>query len=234
MIDLTQRSLKKELLDGENIPFPHIVQNMKELNKVNTLLGGHNITIQGVKKLIENKTSRKINICEIGCGGGDNLSAINRWNKTKDYHLEFVGIDIKKECIDFARVQYPELNVQWIIKDYADVEFQEKPDIIFTSLFCHHFNNEQLVNMFEWLSFNSRLGFFINDLHRHPIAFYAIKTLTGLFSNSYLVKSDAPLSVARGFTRAELESIVLKAGIKKYSLKWKWAFRYLLVCKKFE
>ncbi len=60
MIDYSQRSNKKEILDRDDIPFADIEQNMKELNFINTHLGGHTITIEGFKKFIK-KT--KISFC---------------------------------------------------------------------------------------------------------------------------------------------------------------------------
>jgi hypothetical protein len=66
-------------------------------------------------------------------------------------------------------------------------------------------------------------------LHRHPVAYYSIKALTNLFSGSYLVKNDAPLSVLRAFRKKELQNLLLAAGIKNYSLRWKWAFRWQLI-----
>lgn len=78
---------------------------------------------------------------------------------------------------------------------------------------------------------NSTTGFFINDLQRHPLAYYSIKWITSLFSKSYLVKNDAPLSVARGFTKKEWIEIFRSAGISNFSIKWKWAFRYLITCR---
>lgn len=232
MINLSVRSAKKELLDGDHIPFPDIQQNMKELNTVNTLLGGHAITIKGVKSICEKHPGKKITICEIGSGGGDNLQAIEKWCRKKSINAHFIGIDIKKECTAYAAQRYPQLNASWLTSDYADISFTEKPEVIFSSLFCHHFSNEQLVKMLQWMETNSTKGFFINDLHRHPLAFYTIKGLTRLFSRSYLVKNDAPLSVARGFVRKDWITLLEKAGIHKYTLAWKWAFRYLLVCNK--
>jgi hypothetical protein len=76
---------------------------------------------------------------------------------------------------------------------------------------------------------NSNIGFFINDLHRHSLAYYSIKWLTALFSGSYLVKNDAPLSVARGFKKKEWDNIFKAAGISNYKIQWKWAFRYLIL-----
>ena len=51
MIDLRHRSYEKELMDGDNIPFSAMQQTLKELNAVNTWLGGHAITLKAVKGL---------------------------------------------------------------------------------------------------------------------------------------------------------------------------------------
>ncbi len=227
MIDFKHRSLQKELLDSDAIPFEDIRQNMQELNIINTLLGGHSITIKGVKALLK-ETNNSSTICEIGCGGGDNLLAIN----SKIQNIQPIGIDIKKECIDTAKQNYPSINAQWIASDYRKATLNQVPTIIFSSLFCHHFTNEQLVEQLKWMNQNSKIGFFINDLHRHPLAYYSIKLITKLFSKSYLVKNDAPISVLRGFKRKEWENIFKEAGISNYSIQWKWAFRHLIIVHK--
>ena len=49
MIDYSHRSYGKELLDGKNIPFEDIAENMRELEFINSHLGGHSITIKGFK-----------------------------------------------------------------------------------------------------------------------------------------------------------------------------------------
>ena len=225
-MNLSARSYTKELLDGNNIPFIDIMQNMKELNVINTWLGGHDITIQGLKVLCGNKKS--INICEIGCGGGDNLHAIANWGKKNNVTINCTGIDIKEECIDYAKQQWNHAPAKWIVSDYIKAVFEENPDIIFSSLFCHHFTEEELVQQLRWMKANSVKGFFINDLQRHVLAYHSIKLLTKAFSSSYLVKNDAPLSVTRGFKKTEWDNIFAKAGIKHYNIQWKWAFRYLI------
>ena len=45
MINLRKRSYQKELMDGNDIPFEVMAQTLKELNIVNSKLGGHSITI---------------------------------------------------------------------------------------------------------------------------------------------------------------------------------------------
>jgi len=222
---LKKRSYKKELLDHDNIPFEDIKQNLKELNTINTLLGGHSITLDGIKKLLPN-TTKEIQITEIGCGGGDNLAYLQK--KLKG-NIKFTGVDLKETCINFAKETYP--SIDFICSDYRLLKLDKKPDIIFSSLFCHHFTNEQLIEQFKWLQANTRKGFIINDLQRHPLAYSSIKLLTQLFSKSYLVKNDAPLSVARGFHKKELNELMKTANICNFEILWKWAFRYLVVAK---
>lgn len=223
------RSNQPELLDGGNIPFADIKRNMQELDFINTWLGGHAITLAGVKALARDQ--KKLRICEIGCGGGDNLAAIGRWAARKEIDITYIGIDINAACIAVAKERLPSANTQLITSDYRAVQFDVLPDIIFSSLFCHHFADEELVKQMQWMQRNSRIGFFVNDLHRHPAAYYSIKWLTAAFSNSYLVKNDAPLSVLRGFSRSEWKEILKNAEIDDCSLHWKWAFRWLIVKK---
>jgi 2-polyprenyl-3-methyl-5-hydroxy-6-metoxy-1,4-benzoquinol methylase len=232
MPDLSHRSYEKELLDRNDIPFNDIKRNMQELEVINARLGGHAITLEGLKQILQGK-KEPFSICEIGCGGGDNLKVISYWCNKRKISVKLSGIDINNDCIEYAGENCRELrSVQFIASDYRQVEFRDnKPEIIFSSLFCHHLNDEQFVDMLLWCKRNSGRGFFINDLHRNLVAWFSIKLLSRLFSKSYLVKHDAPLSVKRGFKRKELAGLLQKAGIRNYRIQWKWAFRWLIVIK---
>jgi 2-polyprenyl-3-methyl-5-hydroxy-6-metoxy-1,4-benzoquinol methylase len=232
MTSFQERSYQKELLDGTNIPFDDIKRNMQELDFINRKLGGHDITLDGIVALIKNQMffNQRLTIVEIGCGGGDNLRAIRNWAERIRLPVQLKGIDINPECIEYARQQKRNRAIEFIVSNYKDVYFEQKPDIIFSSLFCHHFDEDELVFMLHWMRENSGIGFFINDLHRHWLAYYLIKVLTWMFSRSYLVKNDAPLSVRRGFTREEWNRIFDIAGIGTFSIQWRWAFRWLITC----
>jgi 2-polyprenyl-3-methyl-5-hydroxy-6-metoxy-1,4-benzoquinol methylase len=201
---------------------------MRELNNINSWLGGHRVTLAGFRRLLGSR--RQVTVCEIGCGGGDNLLAIYKWCLKRNISVRLVGIDYNSDCIEIARQVLPAENSQLLISDYRQAVFSDtgKPDIIFSSLFCHHFTDPELVTMLGWMRANARAGFFINDLHRHFLAFYSIKLLTRIFSKSYLVKNDAPLSVQRGFTGNEWHSLLERAGIDRHRVNWKWAFRWLV------
>lgn len=220
---MQNRSYQTELLDQENIPQLDLYQNLRELAFINTYLGGHKTILKGIEQF---ETDQELSILEIGSGGGDNLAAIQK----KYPHFILSGLDIKPDCIAFAQSHHK--NILWIPQKFQDYLPINKPDVIFNSLFCHHFNDQQLVELLQWMHQNCQKGFVIGDLHRHWLAYWSIKWLTKLFSKSYLVKNDAPLSVKRAFTRKELQQLLQQAGIEQYSIDWKWAFRFLIVVKK--
>jgi len=232
-MSFAHRSYQKELLDGDNIPFTDMEINLKELNTINTLLGGHNITCKGVRYFADEQQDpdNKLAIAEIGCGGGDNLVAVGKMLQKRNIPFALTGIDMKAECITYAQ-QHAPADTTWICSDYRQAQWKDaKPDVIFSSLFCHHFTEVQLVEQLQWMHQNSRLGFFINDLQRHRVAYHAIKLLTGVLSRSYLVKHDGPLSVKRALVRKEWEQVLAMAGITNYTIRWQWAFRYLIIVK---
>lgn len=202
---------------------------MQELDFINTHLGGHKITLKGLNSFIDGS---QIRVAEIGCGGGDNLRIIREWCEKNNIEAVLTGIDINKECIAFATGRATNKTIDFVCSDYRTTHFDVLPDVIFSSLFCHHFTEEELIIMVQWMYQKSKKGFFINDLHRHPLAYYSIKWLTKAFSKSYMVKNDAPLSVKRGLLKKEWETIFYRAGIKNFYISWQWAFRWLIVCKK--
>lgn len=229
-MNLRARSNQKELLDGDDIPFADISQNMRELDLINHRLGGHRTTLRGFRNLVGQRKS--LHVCEIGSGGGDNLLVLLRWCKTNSVEVHFTGIDINPHCTAFARTRkLLEPVTTWLTDDYRNIRFERPPDIIFSSLFCHHFTDNELVDQLRWMQQTATVGFFINDLHRHPAAYYAISVVTWLFSRSYLVKNDAPLSVARGFIKKELRALLTRASITGYTIQHRWAFRYLITCR---
>ncbi|HWB94455.1 MAG TPA: methyltransferase domain-containing protein [Puia sp.] len=229
--DFSRRSYEKELLDRDDIPFHDIEKNMQELDVINTWLGGHAISVKGFRELIGGR--KRVSICEIGCGGGDNLRILDRWCRRHGVTAHLMGIDNNPHCIAVAERRWTGDNAEWICSDYRDVRFTDVlPDIVFSSLFCHHFTDEELVDQLRWMEANAIVGWFINDLHRHPLAYYSIRMLTAVFSRSYLVRNDAPLSVLRGFSREEWLGVLCRAQAGTSRIRWKWAFRWLVTRRK--
>lgn len=226
MFSYSQRNtIDQELLDQPGISAQALHLNMAELDTINNWLGGHEATLYGLSKLITDK-SRIYTIVDVGCGGGDTLRAVQTWANSKGFKVKLIGIDISQDILDYARAR-SDASITYIKTGFEELtDHLEKPDILVTSLFMHHLFERDLLRLLWLLDGFSKVGWVINDLHRHPLAYYGIKLLTILFSRSYLVKHDAPLSVARGFSRKELFGLLETAKVRQAEIKWIWAFRW--------
>ena len=94
---LNFRSNRQELLDADTIPAEDLFQNLKELDTINTLLGGYRISLSALNTVIQN--NKPYTLVDIGCGGGDTLKYIFKLNKRAKKNISLIGIDIKPVCI---------------------------------------------------------------------------------------------------------------------------------------
>ena len=146
----------------------------------------------------------------------------------KNIPIRFIGADANANTITLAEERQKALSeVHWQVANVFDSTFLEQQvDIATCTLFTHHFTDEELVQLFQGLKRKVRLAIVINDLHRHPLAYYSIKWLTRWFSKSPMVQNDAALSVLRSFRRNDWESIFKQAGLTEVHIRWRWAFRW--------
>lgn len=227
------RSEEKEILDGEEIETAELNLNLRELHSINKLLGGYNATLAGLKKVFRSTERDVINVLDIGFGGGDSIRVMADFAERNNKNVFFYGIDLKPDCVAYATKNLEDLsNKTLICDDYRNlsVEFLQNIDVIHCSLFLHHLNDQEIESLLKF-SCKRNCTLLINDLHRNWIAYYSIKFLTHFLSRSRLVKNDAPLSVSRGFKKAELEKFLKNSGYNEYSVRWIWAFRYLIYAK---
>lgn len=226
---LEHRSEEQEIMDDLHISGEVIGQTLKELDVINRRLGGNAISLSSFKRLL--KKNQIASVADLGCGGGDILIGMAKIAHHLGKEISFTGIDANTHIVQYAKdhcLNWPNIHFQPI--NIFDSEFQKQQfDVIHCCLFLHHFTQGQLVELFRSFKSQARRAIVVNDLHRHPLAYHSIKWITRFFSKSYMVQNDAAVSVARGFKRAELESILSQAGIREYTLKWRWAFRWQLV-----
>lgn len=229
MPDFSKRSSQSEIMDDLTYSGTIMDQTLAELEIINRWLGGNEVTINGISTLLKNHpVEEEVRIADLGCGRGDILKVIQSWGKRNGRFTILYGFDANPYIIQLARQnldQQPQIQLHAV--DIFSQEFRsQRFDIVIGTLFYHHFTNQQLEHFFKQLKEQVSIGFIINDIHRHPLAFYFIKLLTTLFSQSSMVKYDAPLSVLRAFKKKELAAILQRAGIVDFTIKWKWAFRW--------
>lgn len=218
------RTHQRELLDGE-VAQSDLFLNLKELHFINKKLGGYRVSLDALKKIHFDSNSHLV---DIGFGGGETLSEIQNFLQNSGISIRLSGIDLKLECKQYAEQHLPK-NIQLITDDYRNLDqYFDHVTHLHAALFCHHLSNTEIIELIEFC-LKRNITLIINDLQRHPIAYYSIKWLTRLFSKSHLVKNDAPLSVLRGFKRKEWLDLLQQAQSNHFQIKYKWAFRHQLI-----
>ena len=219
-------------MDAPGIPDQVLYKNLGELDLMNRTIGGHAISLEGIKRLMTDR-QKDYHIVDLGCGSGDVLRYIARWARANQYRVKLTGVDLNADAIKYLfekSKDYPEISGN--TANYEDyLAATDDIDIVHCGLFCHHLDDTKLVQLFLNLKKSSCQGIVINDLQRNPLAYYSVWFLTRLLNGSALSKHDGPVSVLRAFKRREIETLIQDVGLADYSIQWKWAFRYLMVIK---
>lgn len=229
MLDFRQRATDEEWMDDLNCQGEVVHQTLRELDTINTWLGGNAITLSGLATLVARiDKGRELVVADIGCGGGDLLIRMAQWARKNNQQLRLIGFDANPNIVAYAKEQtrhYPEIEIREV--NIFSGEFRQQHfDVITATLVLHHFRESELMPLLKQFQNQTRVGVVINDLHRHPLAYYSILMLTKLFSRSAMVQFDAPLSVARAFSKADWLALLRETGITGYKLRWRWAFRW--------
>ena len=227
LVSTKYRSEEEEIMDDLDYNGPILHDALNKLAKINQWLGGNIVTINGLKKALKNHPKNEsITIIDLGCGGGDILREVSQFGKKNGYNFNLLGIDANPHTINYAiKLSHNYDNVNFKAIDIFSEAFDAlQYDLVLTTLFLHHFKEDQLISFLKPVLEKAKLGVVVNDLHRHKLAYYLFKLLCTTIKNKTIIE-DGLTSVLRGFKRKELEYISKQLRAND-QIQWKWAFRF--------
>lgn len=228
-ISTKYRTEETEIMDDFSLQGEELREALDKIASINQLLGGNNITLNGVKQLLEKAdVSKPVVIADIGCGNGDMLRMLSAYASKNSINLKMIGVDANSFTVSYARMlssDYPD--IEYVCTDIFSKDFSTlKYDIVLCTLTLHHFTNEQIINIITTFNKNSTMGIIVNDLHRSRLAYRLFKIICFLFGLNRMSSQDGLVSILRGFKKNELEDFSSTLKLKNYTIQWKWAFRY--------
>lgn len=212
MPDLSYRSRETELMDEGEISFAEFHHCLRSLETINQLTLAYRPTLQWLRGWTA--SGHSLRVLDVGSGGGDMLRRIaGQLNQEQLHRTTLIGLDSNPWSKKSAELCEPDSAIRFITGDVFCYEPDQPIDLIICSLFTHHLNNAQLGDFLRWIDHRARKGWFINDLHRHPLPYHFIKTATHLLSHNRLIRNDAAVSVARSFTVNDWRNLLDTAGL---------------------
>ena len=222
-MDFRARSTASEWMDAPDLDPAELGRCLDDLAVVNSVTLARGPTVGFIRAAARGR--RALSVLDVGYGQGDMLRRIARWGRRRGVALRLEGVDLSPASAVAAEAATPE----WMgIRYRTGNVFDETPgsvDVIVSSLFTHHLDNAEVVRFLQWMERTARVGWFVNDLHRHAVAYYGFKVLSGVAGWHPMVRHDGPVSVARAFQRRDWERLLDEAGVPA-RVRWHLPFRY--------
>ena len=212
-----------ELMDADDLDAATYTAVVGDLARVNAVTLAARPTLAFLRRAAARQD--RLRILDVGFGDGDTLRRIARWGERKGVAVELTGVDLNGRSKAAAHAHTPpDLAIRYVTGDYADLA-AERWDCVISSLVAHHMTHDQLVRFLRWMEAHARVGWLVNDLHRHRFAHRGFPLLARLARWHPIVRHDGALSVARSFRQAEWSPVLAEAGVRGASVRRVFPFR---------
>jgi 2-polyprenyl-3-methyl-5-hydroxy-6-metoxy-1,4-benzoquinol methylase len=230
--DFSRRSTEAELMDDPTTDYITFEGCLHDLAQVNVVTLAHGATIGFLERLHREgrlDRGRPVEILDVGSGQGDLLRRVARWADRKGASVRLVGVDLSPWSARAAAEAWRGSPApEWVTEDVFD--YRGSPDVVVSSLFTHHLPDAAIVRFLAWMEATAGTGWFINDLHRHPLPYYGFGVLARLMRWHRFVQHDGPVSIARAFSVADWRGYLRAAELDdaRVDVRWRFPFRICL------
>lgn len=216
--DFRSRAVLTELMD-EPAGRDELRACLRDLARVNRWVLAYRPLLHWLKTMLPARHSHPIHILDVGCGYGDSLRRIERWADARHAAVELTGLDLSEDTIAIAgEATPPTSRIRWVVHDI----FTYKPDrpihIVISSLFTHHLPDADVIRFLKWMELHAVLGWFVNDLSRHPTPYYVFRAFSKAMKFHPYVLHDGPVSIARSFVTDDWRRMCAAAGLGEHDV----------------
>jgi 2-polyprenyl-3-methyl-5-hydroxy-6-metoxy-1,4-benzoquinol methylase len=227
---VAQRHRRPEIMDLLDLAPQRHFQALRGLERINRWSGSVRLLWRPILAQAQTPTVQLLRLLDVATGGGD--IPIRLWHKARraGLKLEIAGCDRSPNAVDYARRQARacRADVHFFEWDVLQNGLPDRYDIVASSLFLHHLEEEQAVALIKAMAEAAKRLLLINDLVR-SWAGYALAYLgTHFLSTSDVVHTDGPRSVEGAFTVEELVALARRAGLGEFRVTRRWPCRMLL------
>jgi ubiquinone/menaquinone biosynthesis C-methylase UbiE len=189
--------------------------------RLNRRFGGHSTAVKLLKQVASPKDA--FTLLDVGAASGDT----GRFLKGLFSNARIVSLDCN--AVNGEDAPHPKVMADAFTLPFAPQSF----DYVFSSLFLHHFADDQVVRLLKGFFRVARKAVLITDLERHILPYWFLPATRAFLKWDPITVHDGPISVRAGFTRRELEQLAASAGMTRVNAEvHRPAFRLSLVGRK--
>jgi 2-polyprenyl-3-methyl-5-hydroxy-6-metoxy-1,4-benzoquinol methylase len=221
---LPGRSREGELMDQAGLSFIEFRACLRQLEWINRLSLGYRPTLRWLDRVARGRSS--LSVLDVGSGHGDTLRRIAAWGSRRGVALRLTGLDLNPWSAEAAALATPpDMPITYETGDVFALDPARRFDVVVSALFTHHLDDAQLLRFLRWMQATARLGWFVNDLHRHRLPEWFLRAVFAAPGVNRLVRHDGPASFRRAMTRAEWQQALDAAGVGG-RIAWHAPFRW--------
>lgn len=224
-------------MDTEPVGFEEFRACLVDLARVNRLTFAYGPTLGFFDRLLASarRLGRPLEVVDVGSGYGDMLRRVDDWARAHHVEVSLTGVDFNPWSRQAALAATPsDRNIRWVTADAFAYEPKAGVDVVISSLFAHHQSDAQVIRFVAWMEKTARLGWFVNDLHRHPLPYHAFRVAAKLARFHRFVQHDGPVSIARAFVPSDWRRLVKAAGVDPAAVEIRWRMPFRVTVARFQ
>ena len=219
----------RELLDADALDEASLNLNLRDIRRINGLLGWRAFTVQAVAKEVRALRADAFSLIDVACGSADIPLAIARRAARNHLTASIVASDISPQIVAVARKEAattPSVTVERqdaLALPYPPATF----DIALCTLALHHFDPPNAVSLLREMA---RVGrrVLVFDIQRAQLAYIGSVALVNLLAMHPMTRNDAPASVRRSYSADELRDLAAQAGLREAHVTARFPYRLAL------
>jgi len=212
-----KRVVIQELLDSDDGTPAEVAGSLLDLRMFNRWFGGVHTMTQLLRMVAARTRLKDLSWLDVAGGAGD-LATLTQQSLAKS------GTTLQPVVLDRAPTHlgntHPAVCGDALALPFHDNSF----DVVGSSLFVHHLEAEEIARFAVEALRVARHAFLIHDLMRHPLHL-TLSYLGFPLYRSRITRHDAPASVRRAYTPAEIREILGKANMGKIEIKTFYLYR---------
>jgi 2-polyprenyl-3-methyl-5-hydroxy-6-metoxy-1,4-benzoquinol methylase len=226
---MRDRRLQPELMDQPELDSSQHVEALRGLERLNRWSRSARIIWSEIHRILPSRR-KKFRILDIASGAGD--VPIELWKRAWGlrHPVEIHGWDKSSVAVEHARhrAAQSEAKVEFHVGDALTQPLPGNFDVIISSLFLHHLQESQAIDLLRRMRLAAKQMTLVNDLERCYIGYLVALLASRVLTRSEVVHTDALRSVAGAYTRQEVRVLAHTAGMTRARVVSRWPFRFLL------